>query len=201
MPSDTFPSSKPLAAIFAIIGPFVLVSYYLALKDATEKEIDNLFAGITGFFKVPFAVLPPMCAIAYIYSTWFVLNLPADATVLGMAWKGGGETLVCVLYFIVIFLSCFWMPATVRCLRAEKGGVAAVIFILNGVGIAACVLAVCALTTKGTGLPNGGLKLHQGCALLFAAQTQITDGFIWSYMFAKMMDERRGGSDYAAAGN
>lgn len=188
-------SSLPLLLIFVILGPLVLVSYGMSIKGSTAQEKEDLFAGISGAAKIPFGVLPPCCAAAFIYSTWFILGLPADASVLGLPWAEGGEALVCVMYAFVVGLSIGWMPATFRCLRSSDGsGVALVVLILNGVGLPACVLAACALTCDGTGVRGtAAFTWHCIAALLFAAQTEITDGVVWSYMFASMMKRRQQG--------
>lgn len=71
--------------------------------------------------------------MAFVYSTYYTLRntRAADSTVLGLGWKdGGGKPVVCVLYALVIFVSCLWMPATLKALRGE-GGVTYVVAILN----------------------------------------------------------------------
>ena len=77
--------------------------------------------------------------MAFTYSTYYTLRntRAADTTVLGLDWEGGeggeggaGKPIVCVLYALVIFVSCLWMPATLKALRGE-GSVTYVVAILN----------------------------------------------------------------------
>ena len=77
--------------------------------------------------------------MAFAYSTYYTLRntRAADTTVLGLDWEAGeggeggaGKPIVCVLYALVIFVSCLWMPATLKALRGE-GSVTYVIAILN----------------------------------------------------------------------
>ena len=170
-------SSWPLLLIFAIIGPGVLLSYGLVLKGASSQEIDDLFAGISGAARIPFAILPPCCAVAFCYSTYYLLfDIAAtDTVVLGVAWESGGEALVCALYFLVIAPSCAWMPLTVKCLRAPAGGVGAVVAVLNVVGVAAIGLMVCALTQTGSAAVGSRYTLHCWATILFAGQTQVRE--------------------------
>ena len=77
--------------------------------------------------------------MAFTYSTYYTLRntRAADTTVLGLDWEAGegdeggaGKPIVCVLYALVIFVSCLWMPATLKALRGE-GSVTYVVAILN----------------------------------------------------------------------
>lgn len=192
-------SSVPLLLIFCLLGMGVLVSYYQALKDCTEHEREALFAGVEGGWRIPFCILPPVCAIAFTYSTIFIEGLPDDTTVLGMGWRDGGEAVVCSLYTVVIGLSCFWMPLAVKSIREPSNAALAlwVVLVLNGVGLAACGLAACALTTNAPGLDTSGVryKLHVAAAVVFAFQTEITDGVIWSILFRRMLHKMSSGQE------
>ena len=47
-------------AIFCVGGIGVISSYVWTIGRATAAEIDDLFAGIQGKWRIPFAVLPPV---------------------------------------------------------------------------------------------------------------------------------------------
>lgn len=197
-------ASVPLLLIFCVLGAGVLFSYYSALKDATEEEQAALFAGVKGALRIPFMVLPPVCAMAFIYSTIFIEGISDDATVLGMGWHDGGEAVICCLYAVVIGLSCLWLPLTMKSIRDPANSTLTlwVVLVLNGVGLAACGLAAGALTLRAPGLDTSafGYKLHVAAAVLFAFQTEVTDGIIWSLLFHRMIGEMANGQRGLKAG-
>ena len=184
-------SSVALLVVFVVLGSVVLLSYGLAVRGQSDENVKKLFAGLDGPAMLPFAVLPPITAVAFLYNTYFWLALPTGASVLGMQWGDGGELLVCLLYAVALVLSACWLPTTFRVLRTpSRCGLAVVIAVLNGVAAAAVALAVAAFALDGLdGSDAAGTKLtvHKVAAVIFAGQTLITDGIFWSFFFYRMV--------------
>jgi hypothetical protein len=94
---------------------------------------------------VAMVISPLAAALSFIYSAVFYLTpqlfVPANATILGLQWTGGGELLVCCLYGALLLLSSLWLPLCVRAVRGSSR-MGPVLLVLFGVATAAITLAV-----------------------------------------------------------
>jgi hypothetical protein len=113
----------------------------------------------------------------FLFTTYFGLRLPHDATVAGRDARG----LVSLLYLLVLVPSALWLPLTVALVDAPSAPLWwAVRLDLALVGLASLGLLACVMLAHPSAPGRRAALLG---AIPFAVQTALLDATIWPLYF------------------